>query len=137
MTKKEGPGSSRRRPVQLTSRALSAVGCRAGPRPRRAWSPLVPPLRDVSTKAFLRRYAAGALPPLSGSADRQANAFTRLPPLVAMFAGSPGLAACVERMVRCGACNPAARCLPPGPEAAPLGAPTPADPCCPAQGDSK
>lgn len=62
------------------------------------------PRRDRSCKAFLRRYAAGALPPLTGAADDQANAFTRLPPLVALFAGGgrARLLGAVERMVRWG-----------------------------------
>ena len=45
-------------------------------------------LADRSTKSFLRRYASGLLPPATGSPDDQANAFTRLPPLVALLAGA-------------------------------------------------
>ncbi|GFR40758.1 hypothetical protein Agub_g1370, partial [Astrephomene gubernaculifera] len=41
--------------------------------------------RDVSTKAFLRNYARGLPPPLSGAADAQANCIARLAPLVAAF----------------------------------------------------
>lgn len=62
----------------------------------------LPHRRDRSTKSFLRRYAAGAVPPLTGSADDQANAFARLPPLVALYAGAQReeLVAAVERMIR-------------------------------------
>ncbi|KAL4420713.1 hypothetical protein ABPG75_010369 [Micractinium tetrahymenae] len=58
--------------------------------------------RDRSTKNFLRRYAAGSLPPLTGSTDDQANAFARLPALVALHAGAERgeLLASVERMIR-------------------------------------
>ncbi|KAL4451369.1 hypothetical protein ABPG77_009441 [Micractinium sp. CCAP 211/92] len=58
--------------------------------------------RDRSTKNFLRRYAAGAAPPLTGTVDDQANAFARLPPLVALHAGAERgeLVAAVERMIR-------------------------------------
>lgn len=65
--------------------------------------PAEPPnRRDRSTKNFLRRYAAGAAPPLTGTADDQANAFARLPPLVALHAGAERgeLVAAVERMIR-------------------------------------
>eukprot|EP00887_Chlorella_sp_A99_P003938 scaffold11.g3938.t1 len=57
---------------------------------------------DRSTKAFLRRHAAGALPPLTGAEDDQANAITRLPPLVALHAGGSRaeLLGAVERMTR-------------------------------------
>lgn len=64
--------------------------------------PPLPACSDRSTKSFLRRYAAGALPPHTGSADDQANAFIRLPPLVALYAGAGRghLLAAVECMIR-------------------------------------
>ncbi len=55
----------------------------------------------MSTKAFLRRRASGMLPPHTGApSDQQANAFTRLPPLVALYAGDSRLGRVVEAMIR-------------------------------------
>ena len=70
---------------------------------------------DRSTKSFLRRYASGLLPPATGSPDSQANAFARLPPLVALLAGAArqDLLTAVACMIRWGrspckpACHPA------------------------------
>lgn len=63
-----------------------------------------PARRDRSTKSFLRRYAAGALPPATGAPDDQANCFARLPPLVALYAGAGcrELLGAAERAIRCG-----------------------------------
>ena len=46
---------------------------------------------DGSTRGFLRRARAGALPPATGVEDDQANAYARLPPLVAALAGDAAL----------------------------------------------
>jgi len=56
--------------------------------------------RDVSTKGFIRNYLRGAVPPLTGAADAQANCVARLAPLVAAFAGDGRLAVAVERATR-------------------------------------
>lgn len=54
---------------------------------------------DASTRGFLRRCALGHSVPRTGVADAQANAFARLPPLVAALAGDASLPAAVAAMV--------------------------------------
>ena len=55
----------------------------------------------MSTKIFLRRYSSGLLSPDTGApSDKQANAFTRLPPLVALYAADIQLPRLVEAIIR-------------------------------------
>jgi ADP-ribosylglycohydrolase len=55
---------------------------------------------DGSTRGFMRRARAGALPPATGVDDDQANAYARLPPLVAALAGDAALLPAVRAAVR-------------------------------------
>ncbi|KAF5831978.1 ADP-ribosylation/Crystallin J1 [Dunaliella salina] len=56
--------------------------------------------RDVSTKGFLANHFQGLQPPFTGAKDAQANCIVRCPPLVAGWAGNPGLFPAVQRATR-------------------------------------
>mmetsp|Transcript_31082 Transcript_31082/g.80970 ORF Transcript_31082/g.80970 Transcript_31082/m.80970 type:complete len:576 (+) Transcript_31082:133-1860(+) len=56
--------------------------------------------RDVSAKGFLANHLQGLQPPYTGANDAQANCIVRCPPLVACWAGSPGLFPAVQHATR-------------------------------------
>jgi ADP-ribosylglycohydrolase len=51
----------------------------------------VPVAAAPALQGFLRTYGRGMRPPATGVDDAQADAVTRLPPLVALYAGDPRL----------------------------------------------